>query len=268
MQHLYHSLRRSFLLLLPLWIASLSLSAQETAEPFSVNLIKQRADSAYQKAAYTEAISLYKQILQRGESPTVYYNLGNAYYRMDSMAQAILNYERAYLLAPQNKDIETNLNIAYSKTVDQVTPNFQDSFLTAIISFVNIYSWPYWAIVCSCLAIVCLAGYFWFPSIRIRRYLGLLSLLLCTACITSNILIYNKKTNQEERKEAIVMQQKTQVRSTPSADGEISFSVHAGRKVIIIDDTMKEWKEVLVENGATGWIKANAIEIIQNRDLE
>ena len=54
----------------------------------------QQADSAYNAENYPEAISLYKQSIEReGRSDDIYYNLGNAYYRADKPGMAVLNYD-------------------------------------------------------------------------------------------------------------------------------------------------------------------------------
>ena len=53
-------------------------------------------------------------ILRTGESADIYYNLGNSYYKIGDIAKAILNYERALILKPANKDIRSNLEIAKS----------------------------------------------------------------------------------------------------------------------------------------------------------
>ena len=43
---------------------------------------KAEADEAYQKEKFSEAASLYEEILQtQGESADIYYNLGNAYFK-------------------------------------------------------------------------------------------------------------------------------------------------------------------------------------------
>ena len=65
--------------------------------------IAQQADSAYNREAYGDAIRLYNEaIATEGPSTNLYYNLGNAYYRDNSLGKAILSYERALALDPSN----------------------------------------------------------------------------------------------------------------------------------------------------------------------
>ena len=78
---------------------------------------KAEADEAYQKEKFSEAASLYEEILQtQGESADIYYNLGNVYFKLKNTAKAVLNYERALLLNPGDADIRFNLDMARSKT--------------------------------------------------------------------------------------------------------------------------------------------------------
>ena len=105
--------------------------AMVQAEDISAKII---ADSAYVKGDYKAAIEAYETILtNEGEAADVYYNLGNAYYKSENIAKAILNYERALLLNPSDEDVAFNLELARSKTVDKVADVHK--FLWALSSF-------------------------------------------------------------------------------------------------------------------------------------
>ena len=80
-----------------------------------------QANALYAQKNYAAAIQQYEQVRQsQGESAELYYNLGNAYYKTGDIAQAILNYNRALLLAPNNDDAQFNLQVAQRKVVDNV----------------------------------------------------------------------------------------------------------------------------------------------------
>ena len=106
---------------------------------------KGMGDSAYIKGDYLTAIQVYESLLQQGESAEIYYNLGNSYYKTDNIAHAILNYERALILQPDNADIRANLDIARSKTIDKVTPIPEVFFITWIHTLSNSMSSDKWA---------------------------------------------------------------------------------------------------------------------------
>ena len=107
---------------------------------------KIQADSAYNNNDFVKATELYETILEnQGESADIYYNLGNSYYKMDNIAKAILNYERALLLNPGDSDIRFNLELAQSKTVDKVIPMSEIFFVTWIKSLTNSMNEKGWA---------------------------------------------------------------------------------------------------------------------------
>jgi tetratricopeptide (TPR) repeat protein len=83
-----------------------------------------QANAAFAEKRFAEAANGYETVISRqGFSASVLFNLANAYYRAGNLGWAILNYERAQLLAPRDADIAANLSIARSKAgvADQPT---------------------------------------------------------------------------------------------------------------------------------------------------
>ena len=64
------------------------------------------------------------------------------------------------------------------------------------------------------------------------------------------------------RNKAIVLQPSVTVRSTPSETGTSLFILHEGYKVEVKDNSMRDWKEIQLEDGKVGWLPTVAIEII------
>ena len=57
----------------------------------------QQASQDYANGNYEAAINKYESILKSGEvSASLYYNLGNAHYKLDHIAPSIYNYEKAF----------------------------------------------------------------------------------------------------------------------------------------------------------------------------
>ena len=77
-----------------------------------------------------------------------------------------------------------------------------------------------------------------------------------------NLFASQQKEHLVNRSEAIVMNPSVTVRSTPSESGTSLFILHEGRKVSVKDNSMKEWKEIRLEDGKVGWVPASAIEVI------
>mgnify|MGYP002624222294 CR=1 FL=1 len=226
---------------------------------------KADADSAYVEGDYQRAVALYDSLLNEGVSYELYYNLGNAYYRMEDITHAVLCYERALQLAPGDADVRFNLQMARSMTIDKIVPESEMFFVTWYRSLVNMTSvdgWGYIALVMLGMALV-LALLYLFSNIVWLRKLGffgsLLSLLLF---LLGNVMAWQQKHAMDSQKGAIIMESAVNVKSTPANNGTDLFILHEGTKVSIIDDTMRDWKEVRVADGKQGWIETKQIEVI------
>ncbi len=231
----------------------------------SGDVTKAEGDSAYIKEDYAAAIQVYEALLKNGEAADVYYNLGNSYYKIGEIAKAVLNYERALLLQPGNNDIRANLEVARTKTIDKVEPIpevFFVSWTKSLINSMSVDAWATWGIISFILLIVALY-FFIFSKQTAWKKAGFISgiiLLIITIC--ANLFASEQKEHLINRNEAIIMNPSITVRSTPSESGTSLFILHEGRKVSIKDNSMKEWKEIRLEDGKVGWIPASAIEVI------
>ena len=230
-----------------------------------VNATKAEGDSAYIKNDFASAIQIYESLLQQGEAPEIYYNLGNCYYITDDIARAILNYERALLLSPGNADIRANLEIARSKAIDKVTPVPEIFFITWIKSLVNSQSSDAWArtgIISFLLLLVSLAIFFFTQHIKWKKIGFSAAILFLIVTVLSNLFASQQKSYLTNRNDAIILSPSVTVRSTPSESGTSLFVLHEGRKVEIKDNSMREWKEIRLEDGKVGWVPSSSIEVI------
>src|SRR5262245_15874464 len=75
----------------------------------------------YQAGNYSESLKRYEEIVADGyEAPALYYNIGNAQFKLGHLGQAIVSYERALRLAPRDADVRANLDLARSMTADEI----------------------------------------------------------------------------------------------------------------------------------------------------
>ncbi len=74
------------------------------------------ANAKYAAGDFRAAVSGYTQLVEAGEtSAALFYNLGNAHYRLNELGAAILNYERALALEPQQPEAVANLRLVREK---------------------------------------------------------------------------------------------------------------------------------------------------------
>ena len=226
---------------------------------------KAEADSAYAQGHYQQAINDYQALLKQGASADLYYNLGNAYYRSENITQAVLNYERALLLSPGDRDIRFNLQLARSKTIDKIVPESEMFFITwyhALVNLMSVDGWARTAIFSLALVIVLSLVYLFSQPVWLRKIGFFGGITLLVVFVLANVFASQQKQSLIHRKGAIVMSPSVTVKSTPAANGTDLFILHEGTKVTITDGSMRDWKEIRLADGKEGWIESKKIELI------
>lgn len=170
-------------------------------------ITKKNADDEYKKGNYQQAIRDYEELLKKGPSVELYYNLGNAYYRTDNITRAVLNYERALLLSPGDEDIRFNLQMARSKTIDKITPKSEMFFVTwykSLVNFTSIDGWANTAIISIAIALLLILCYLFGKKILIRKAGFYGAIFFVVLFISSNIFAYEQRRILTRRTGAII----------------------------------------------------------------
>lgn len=254
-----------YFLLMLLTLSMPAVAAVEPLDTVDATLLKHRADSAYDAEQYREAVDYYLALSRRGESARVCYNLGNCYYRMDKMSRAVLWYERALLLNPGDRDTRINLNLARTQTVDQYVPADEFFFVSWYHQLVNLTSVDGWAMLSILFFALMLVGiglYIFAHRVAWRKCGFYGALLMGLFVVLGNVFAYQLRSRQQHRTGAIVMKPTVNVRTTPSQQGRVSFTLHEGTRVDITDDTMREWRQVELSDGKNGWLRLSDVELI------
>jgi len=232
---------------------------------FAQNDLLRKANELYTQDKFTQAIDAYNQLLMTNlESPEVYFNLGNAYYKTNQFPKAILNYERAKLLSPDDEDINFNLQVANQRVVDSIQELPGIFVVRWWNSLVNSQTTDTWALI-SIIAFVLfltLAGlYFFARSGDIRRVAFWTAFFLFIFSMMTWSFAARQKSRLVDHTYAIVMQPTVTVKSSPSEKGTNLFVVHEGLKVKITDK-LGDWIEVKLADGNKGWLLTESIERI------
>ena len=240
-----------------------SLAVAVTSESV---MTKQEADSLYDKGLYAEAAKAYEDIISNnGVSADLYYNLGNAYYKLADLARSILNYERALLLDQGDEDIRSNLALARGKTTDKVTPPSEMFFVSWWRDFANMVSVDTWAVVAVVSFVFMLLGiavYLFMEQIVIRKNGFYGAVLFQQITVVFNLAAMFQRDSIMNRTTAVIMQPVVSVKSSPNDAGTDLFLIHTGSKVEILDDTMSDWTKIKLEEGKEGWVQTDVMEII------
>lgn len=220
----------------------------------------EEANSAYQQGDYEEAVSKYEEILDNGQtSAEVYYNLGNAYYKLNKVAQSIFYYEKALQLKPADEDIQNNIEFARNMTIDDIEEVEQTGISHWINGLISIFGFSTWAILgisFSVLFVILFLLYYFSHRPLYKRILFGASMASIILCILSVIFSFQQRSYIENNQYAIIFSEEAEVRDEPNLRGESSFELHEGTKARVLED-YQEWSRIELANGAQGWIKTN-----------
>lgn len=222
----------------------------------------EKANNAYKEGKYDEAISLYKELSNSDkQSATVFYNLGNAYFKKSELANALLNYERAYRLQPSDKDIKNNLNFAYAQIADKIkTPKhyFITKWIYKTVYQLHSNTWAYLGIAFWTFAFLAILLFTRTASENMRKLFFFITLLSIFAAFFTFYAAYSQYNTNKSETYAIVFAQNITIKSTPSNNGTDLFILHEGTKVQVLDK-VGAWYKIELADKREGWIPAKEI---------
>ena len=244
-----------------IWMVSPSiLFAQKNLES-----IFSEANELYNRANYIEAINNYKEIIKNDfHSAELYYNLGNAYYRLDSIASSVYYYEKALQLNPNDREIIDNLALVNKTLVDEIDPITTPLIESILKSLSNIFyfeTWAYISIFFSFLIVALFLSYYFANSSRIKR---LTFVLLCISSILMLASLINGNKgydNYVNNEYAIIYSYETDLKTEPNFRSETLFMLHEGTKVQVIEN-YNNWIKVRLVNGQIGYIQLIDVKIL------
>lgn len=243
------------IIFLPISICSISQSSEE---------LFLSANQKYTAGQYQEALSEYKQVENKGKhSSELYHNIGNSYYKLNQLGYAILYYEKAKLLQPNNKLINNNLTIARNDVDSDIVeiPDFLPLRLWRSIS--KSLSPTMWIILQLLIGIGMVISFYkyWFPygklsglqSLSLSILLGALLILSFLAGRTSHKLLHNHNSG--------IVINSAMLKSAPDNRSDNIEPLSEGVKVDITDN-IDQWYKVQLMNKNIGWISKNDVDRI------
>lgn len=239
-----------FLLSLGTWG---SLQAAETAP------IKAKADSAYADRLYAQAVELYTEVLAETPSSMVYYNLGNAQFRLRQYPQAVLAYERALWLDPSNEDARFNLELVRTRLSDRFSQPkgmFFVTWLSGLISSRSATDWSFWAFV-SLLLGGLFVGIYRADLPLILRKLGFAASLVALFAFLFDLVAAGYQTMAyRHNARAVVMVEQVQTYSSPTTSSKRTMLLHEGTTVEVLNKSDEQWLQVALPDGTEVWALA------------
>jgi tetratricopeptide (TPR) repeat protein len=239
-----------------------SFTAGGTEVPARADSLVMAGNQHYMDRQYENAIDCYTRVIEMGYSASsLYFNLGNAWYKMNNFPKAILYYEKARLLDPVDEDIRLNLAIANSRIVDKIE-NMPEFFLKRWFNGLAVLLSPdQWALISLLVFTLSLSAFFMYmfsKSYMLKKFAFIVGVILVVFSLTGIFFMQKRKQLIRHSHGAIVIAPVVNVKSSPDEQGTSVFVLHEGTRVVLMD-SVQQWKEVKIPDGNKGWI--------QDRDL-
>jgi tetratricopeptide (TPR) repeat protein len=247
-----------------IFVLALSISGFSQLPKDSAMAIMQQANKLYETSDYASALDIYHTIEMDYRSPILFYNMGNCYFKMGKLPEAILYYERSLKYNPESENTLANLAQANKRITDDIQALPETALSQWWANFTRNKSINFWANLSIWLMafgfLVMILAVVKTPPF-IRKFSLLLGSLLILSAIFTFFLAQSAKNSLENDEYAIIFTSKVDVTSEPKADGSRLFVIHDGLKVKIVSE-QNDWYEIKLENGAIGWIRKTDCRVI------
>lgn len=235
----------------------------ETLKPES---IFEEANIAYRNGDFRTAAEKYQQLCDEGYTGgNLYYNLGNAYFKLGAKGLAVLNYERARRLIPGDADLRANLSYVLSGVQEGIS-DWKYEFLKFLTGLAPVEQLAVNTSVCFFgLAFLVILGILkpvplknlvegefrkWWNGVVI-----VWALIFCLFCSLGLLTFWD-----QSRDHAVAIKD-GDVRFEPSKAATLHYKLNEGSRVLILEER-EDWLKVKRVDGKRGWVEKDCLEMI------
>lgn len=236
------------LLLLSLPVVVVSNQAMAAADQ---QRLFQKANMAYSSGDFQQAIALYEEVVaSQGFSANVLFNLGNSYAQAGQVGRAVLSYERGLRLAPDDADLQGNLQLLRrEKGLFAEPPQGWQPFL--------LLSLDRWALIAlTALLLLALWRLAALKNPWARRYhlsISLFCLAVFLVATTATVVRYRSFNP------SVVIANDARLLLSPFPSAASVGAIQEGR-LMVVEKSHGDYLYVADENGRRGWMVATQLE--------
>lgn len=221
---------------------------------------------AYIDGDFETAVKSWESVRTVGlESPELYYNIANAYFKSGDISHAILNYERALKLDPSYSDARFNLEFANNQIqdrIEEVPEFFLEVWGRRLCWIMPSDAWAVLALLALAATVALALLFVRGRTSNMRKvgfFAGIVALLCTLLCLD---FAFWQRTDYRTNDKAIITRAVSSVKSSPSGESSTDlFVLHEGTKVSILDE-VGDWRNIELADGRQGWIKSSDFEEI------
>lgn len=227
----------------------------------------EKATVAYNEGNYDAALDNYHKIIATGEhSSSLYFNLGNTYYKKNEIAPSIYYYEKALLLNPTDAEIKNNLSYAKNMTLDaieELPKTGLSELYDNIIGFLSFDQWAKVAIGFMLLFVLAYIGFYLLRYATQKRIAFITSIAALLISICTVVFAFLEYYNFKADNPAIVFAKESVIKSEPNTRSSETFRLHEGTKVNVLE-ALDDWRKIQLTDGKIGWVLVDEIKILKD----
>ena len=240
----------------------LFLSLPLLAVEVETSKIYENGMDAYRKGQYDLAIQEFESILlDNWDSPELYYNLGNAFYRVGNTPGAVWAFESCLKLSPNHEDTKYNLRLANLKVIDRMDLPEPPIYLKWYLSIKEQFTPSTWInislFILLIFSIIMTASQMTSSSILQHLRESIIVIFFVSLFLTIHSIWTDNSLSL-----GVIYATKVDAHSEPNVFSTRLFEVHEGLKVSI-SHIADKWVEIELLDGKTGWIENDQIRLIQ-----
>ncbi|MEZ4741848.1 MAG: tetratricopeptide repeat protein [Bdellovibrionota bacterium] len=224
-----------------------------------ISLSREDGIEAYDAGKYQEAVNQYKSLIrQYPGNGHLYYNLGNAFFRVDHRGESIAAYMKARDLLPRDPDIRKNLSFVVSQNKDKLSPDMPKSLLMSLAfwsDFVTLKELAYACALSFAIAFFLFVFVLLKPKFEMVRFLAFSFLSLGIVFAFASSISWSLT-----QKWGAVVAPIAKVKSGPGQDNAVVFELHEGAP-FVAKQKESNWYQIELSDGKIGWLASSDARI-------
>lgn len=213
---------------------------------------------------YLKAAMRFERIVRDGqiENGSLYYNIGNAYFRAGDLGRAILNYRRATRYTPNDPNLLQNLSYARSRLKSRIDDTQQTRMLKTLLFWHYDLSTQTRSVIFA----ICFCVFWLGASLRLLRPTlapkALLYISGLAAMLFVSSLLWEHSVSVRNRA-GVVVATEVIARKGDGYSYQPSFNdpLYGGTEFKLIENRSK-WYEIELRNGQRCWVPAKSVELV------
>lgn len=233
-----------------------NLAAQENDALFTEGI------TAFENKNYHSSIEIFSKLIKADSlNPTLHYNLGTSYLKLQNIGLSIYHLEKALKIRPDYEQARINLNFAekLKTTIYKGSlPIPQEQVFYSLFNFLKPNTWAYIALATMLVGTAFLIFYIFIAKTTPKKMLFSLGLFAVGFSILSYLISKNQSSFLLKQHYVIAIKEEIALMQDPRKVSKVLLEISEGSKGLILQET-KQWIKIKLENDSIGWVEKNKV---------